>query len=116
MGISRSRGLDTPERLESQLSIGIHRIPTKLPYSTELELGKPRRTRTNFSRASTLAHKSGSPLGLRTSPLSLLYNELTWEHYRKLNLTFFTPICRGGYGGGVFVGGREDLHHKFEVV
>jgi hypothetical protein len=31
---------DTPEGLESQLSVGIHRIPVELPHSTELELEK----------------------------------------------------------------------------
>jgi hypothetical protein len=47
--------------------------------------------------------KSGSPLTLRTSPLSLLYKEWTWEHYRKLNLTFFRPSA--GRSTGVFIGG-----------
>jgi hypothetical protein len=54
VGIPTSWNLDTPEGLESRLSIRIHRIPTELPHSTELELGKLRRTRTDFGRASTL--------------------------------------------------------------
>jgi hypothetical protein len=35
--------------------------------------------------------------------LSLLYQEWTWEHYRKLNLTFFTLSVGGSMG--VFIGG-----------
>jgi hypothetical protein len=31
--------------------------------------------------------------------LSLLYKEWTWEHYRKLNLTFFTPYTEGDMEG-----------------
>jgi hypothetical protein len=40
MGIPTSRDPKTPEGLESQLSVGIHRIPAELLHSTELELGK----------------------------------------------------------------------------
>jgi hypothetical protein len=54
MGVSTSRNPDTPEGLKSQLSIGIHRISIELPHSTELELGKLRRTRMDSYRASTL--------------------------------------------------------------
>jgi hypothetical protein len=42
MGILTSRDPDTPEGLESQPSVGISRILTKLLHSTELELGKLR--------------------------------------------------------------------------
>jgi hypothetical protein len=42
MGILTSQNPDTPEGLESQLSIGIHRIPVELLLSTELELEKLR--------------------------------------------------------------------------
>jgi hypothetical protein len=49
----------------------------------------------------------GSPPALITSPLSLLYKEWTWEHYRKLNLTFFTPFV--GRSMGVFIGGLSRL-------
>jgi hypothetical protein len=52
MGIPSSQNLDTPDGLESRFSIKIHRILTELPHSTELELGKLRRTRTNSGRAS----------------------------------------------------------------
>jgi hypothetical protein len=46
---------------------------------------------------------SGSSLALRTSPLSLLYKEWTWERYRKLNLIFFTLL--EGASMGVFIVG-----------
>jgi hypothetical protein len=42
VGIPTSQNPDTPKGLESRLSVGIHRIPAELPYSTELELGKLR--------------------------------------------------------------------------
>jgi hypothetical protein len=51
VGISTSQDPDTPERLESWISVGIHRILAELPHSTKLELRKLRRTRTNFGRA-----------------------------------------------------------------
>jgi hypothetical protein len=54
MGILTSQNLDTLEGLESQLSVGIHRILVELTHSTEPELKKLRRTQTNSSRASTL--------------------------------------------------------------
>jgi hypothetical protein len=54
MGIPTSWNPDTSEGLESQLSVEIHSIPTELPHMSELELKKLRRTRTDFSRASTL--------------------------------------------------------------
>jgi hypothetical protein len=41
MGISTSRNPDTPEGLDSRLSIGIRRIPVELSHSTKLELRKP---------------------------------------------------------------------------
>jgi hypothetical protein len=47
--------------------------------------------------------KPGSPPALRTSPPSLLYKQWTWEHYRKINLTFFIPFA--GRSMGVFIGG-----------
>jgi hypothetical protein len=40
MGIPISRDPDTPEGLESWLSIRIHRISVELPHSTGLELRK----------------------------------------------------------------------------
>jgi hypothetical protein len=40
VGIPTSQSSDTPEGLESQLSVRIRRIPAELPHSTELELGK----------------------------------------------------------------------------
>jgi hypothetical protein len=61
VGIPTSRDPDTPEGLESRLSVGIHRIPVELPQSTELELRKLRRTQTNSSRASVLELLQGFP-------------------------------------------------------
>jgi hypothetical protein len=54
MGILTSQNPDTPEGLESGLSVEIRRIPAKLPHSTELELRKLHRTRTDSARASAL--------------------------------------------------------------
>jgi hypothetical protein len=42
VGIPISQNPDTPEGLESRVSIGIHRILGELPHSTEPELGKLR--------------------------------------------------------------------------
>jgi hypothetical protein len=38
MGFLTSQVPNTPEGLENQLSVGIHRILAVLPHSTELEL------------------------------------------------------------------------------
>jgi hypothetical protein len=84
MGIPTSQNPDTPEGLESWLSVRIRRIPAELPHSIELELGKPHRTRTDSSRASALEQLQGLPTSwevLQPSEprlsLSLLYkNEL----------------------------------------
>jgi hypothetical protein len=73
VGIPTSWDPGTPEGLESQLSIRIHKIPVELLHSTELELRKLRRIRTDPGRASALEPRS--PPVLRTSPLSLLYKE-----------------------------------------
>jgi hypothetical protein len=54
VGIPTSRDPDTPEGLESWLSVRILRILTELPHSTELELRKLHRTQIDFSRASAL--------------------------------------------------------------
>jgi hypothetical protein len=40
MGILTRWNPDTPEGLESRFSVGIHKIPAELSYSTELELRK----------------------------------------------------------------------------
>jgi hypothetical protein len=107
-GIPTSRNPNTPEGLESWLSVRIHRIPVELPHSTELELGKLRRTRMDSGRASALELLRGAPTSwevLRPSEphLSLLCKEWTWEHYRKLNLTFFTLFAERKTR--VFIGG-----------
>jgi hypothetical protein len=79
-----SQNPNTPEGLESWLTVEIHRIPAELPHSIELELGKLHRTRMNSSRASTLKLLRGLPTSWEvlwpSEPhlsLSLLYkNEL----------------------------------------
>jgi hypothetical protein len=40
MSILTSQNPDTTEELKSMLYVGTHRIPTELPHSTKLELGK----------------------------------------------------------------------------
>jgi hypothetical protein len=62
VGILTSRDPNTPERLESGLSIGIRKIPAELPHSIELELGKLRRIRTDSVRASVLELLRGLPI------------------------------------------------------
>jgi hypothetical protein len=54
VGLPTSQSFDTPEGLESRLSVGIHRIPVELLHSTELELGNLRRSRTDSGRDSML--------------------------------------------------------------
>jgi hypothetical protein len=51
VGIPTSWDPDTPEGLESLLSVRIHRIPAELPHSTKLELEKLYRTRMDSDRA-----------------------------------------------------------------
>jgi hypothetical protein len=54
VGILTSQNLDTPDGLESWLSVRIHRIPAELLHSTKLELEKLRRTRIDSDRTSVL--------------------------------------------------------------
>jgi hypothetical protein len=54
VGIPTSQDPDTPEGLESRLSVIICRIPIEVLHSTELELRKLRRTQMDPSRASAL--------------------------------------------------------------
>jgi hypothetical protein len=61
MGIPTSQNPDTPEGLESQLSVRICRILAELPHSTELELKNLYRTRTDSGRASALELLRGLP-------------------------------------------------------
>jgi hypothetical protein len=82
VGTPTSQNPNTLEGLQSQLSIGIHRIPVQLLHPTELELGKLCPTRTDSDRASALELLRGLPTRwevLRPSKphVSLLYkNEL----------------------------------------
>jgi hypothetical protein len=109
MGIPIRQNPDTPEGLESPLSVRICRIPAELPHSTKLELGKLHRIRTDSGRAFILELLRGHPTSqevLQPSEprlsLSLLYKEWSWENYRKLNLTFFTLFVRRSMGA--FIG------------
>jgi hypothetical protein len=62
VGISISWDPNTPEGLESWLSVRIHRILAELPHSTELELEKVRRIRTDSGRASVFELLRGLPI------------------------------------------------------
>jgi hypothetical protein len=110
-GIPTSQNPDTPEGLESRLYIKIHRILAELSNLIELELGKLCRSQMDSGRASTLELLQGLPTSrevFRPSEprLSLSLSTLqewTWEHYRGLNLTFFTPSI--GRSRRVFIRG-----------
>jgi hypothetical protein len=54
MCIPTNKNHDTLGGLESRPSVGIYRTLAELPQSTELELRKLRRTRTDSGRASAL--------------------------------------------------------------
>jgi hypothetical protein len=78
VGIPISQDPDTLVGLESWLSV---RILAEVPHSTELELGKLHRIRTDSGRVFMLEllrglpTKLGSHPALKTLPLSLLYKE-----------------------------------------
>jgi hypothetical protein len=109
MGIPTSQDPDTPEWLESRLSIEICRIWTELSHSTEPELRKLRRTRMTSGRASVfevLWGLSTSQKVLRPSEprLSLYYTKIEFgSPLGGLNLTFFTLAVVGSTV--VFIGG-----------
>jgi hypothetical protein len=73
----QAKNLDTPEGLESRLSIGTHRILIELPHSTELELEKPHRTRMDSARAFTLDILQGLPTS----------REVLWSSEPRLSLS-----------------------------
>jgi hypothetical protein len=54
VGILTSWDPDTPEGLESRLSVGIRRIPAELLHSTEQDLRKLCQIRMDSGRASAL--------------------------------------------------------------
>jgi hypothetical protein len=87
MGILMSRNPNKPEGLEGWLSVGIHRIPTKLLHSIERELRKLHRTRTDSGRASTLELLRGLP----TSREVLRSSESRLSLYSK-NIEFGSPL------------------------
>jgi hypothetical protein len=60
MGIPTSRDPNTPEGLESRLSIEIHRILAELLHSTELELRKLHRIRMDSVELSCLSYSEHS--------------------------------------------------------
>jgi hypothetical protein len=101
MGISTSRDPDTPEGLESWLSVGIHRILTELPHSTELELEKLRQTWMDSSRASMLKLLRGLLRG----------REVLWPSESRLSL-YSTKIEFGSHLGG---GGKPHFLHTFSL-
>jgi hypothetical protein len=101
MGILTSWDPDTPEGLESQLSVRIRRIMAELPHSTELDLRKLCWTRMDSSRASMLELLWGLPISqefLRPSErrLSLYSTKIEFGSPLEggINLTFFTPSVR----------------------
>jgi hypothetical protein len=110
VGIPTKKNLDTPEGLESWLSVKIHGILAELPHSTELELRKLRQTRMDLGRASVLELLRGlltsreviQPLEPCLS-LSLLYKDSIRKPHGGLNLTFFTLFAGGSTM--VFIGG-----------
>jgi hypothetical protein len=59
MGILMRQNPDTPEGLESRLSVRICRIPVELMHSTELELEKLCRSRMDSDRAFALKLRRG---------------------------------------------------------
>jgi hypothetical protein len=62
VSIPTSRNPDTPEGLESWLSVRIRKILVELPHSTELELGKLHRTQEDSGRDSALELLRGLPI------------------------------------------------------
>jgi hypothetical protein len=93
VGILTGQNPDTPEGLESWLSVRIHRIPAELPHSTELEHGNLLRNRTDSSRASALELLWG-----------LLTNqELLQPLEPRLSLYSLHTLCWGSTM--VFIGG-----------
>jgi hypothetical protein len=61
MGILTNQDPDTPEELKSRFFVGIPRIPTELPHSTQLELGELHWINMDSGRASTLELLRGLP-------------------------------------------------------
>jgi hypothetical protein len=109
-GIPTSQNPDTPEVLESRLSIRIHRILTELPHLTELELRKLCRTLMDSGRAFAFELLWGLPTSrevLRPSEphLSLYTTKVEFGNpMGELNLTFFTISVEGStvvFRGGV---------------
>jgi hypothetical protein len=72
VGIPTSRNPDTLEGIDSQLSVGIRKIPAELLHSTKLELKKLRQTqmdsgrvpRSSYFEDSRQARKSSGPQNL----------------------------------------------------
>jgi hypothetical protein len=111
-----------PDKLESRYIRGTResalyrnlqnsgRAPTLDRTRAWKTLSKPNWFRQSFRARATswTVDKLESLLTLRISHLSLLYKEWTWEHYRKLNLTFFTLFA--GRTMWVFI---EGLSQRF---
>jgi hypothetical protein len=109
MGIPTSQNLDTPEGLESRLSVKICRILVELPHSTDLELRKLYRTWMDSGRASMLELLRGFPtngevLWPSEPHLSFCSTKIEFgSPLGGLNFTFFT-LSAGG-STMVFIGG-----------
>jgi hypothetical protein len=67
MGIPTSQNPNTPEGLESRLSVRIRIIPSELPHSTELELGKLHRSRTGSGKVLRLSYSEDSRQARKSS-------------------------------------------------
>ena len=105
MGIPTSRNPNTPEGLESRLSVGIHRIPLELPHLTELEPGNIHRTRMDSGRVSALELFQGLPTSREvlspSEPCLSLYS--TKIEFRSplggAKPHFLHTFCRGEHRG-----------------
>jgi hypothetical protein len=99
-----SRDSNTPEGLESRFSVKIHRILVELLHSTELELGKLRRIRTDSGRASTLELLRGLSISREvlwaSEPRLSLYSTRTkLGSTLEAKLTLPSRFLSGGVGG-----------------
>jgi hypothetical protein len=104
-GIPISRNPDTPEGLQSRLSVRIHRIPAELPHSIEPEIKKLRRTQTDSGRVSALELFQGLPTSREvlspSEPCLSLYS--TKIEFRSplggAKPHFLHTFCRGEHRG-----------------
>jgi hypothetical protein len=103
-GLLTSRNPDTLEGLESRLSVRIQRIPSELPHSIELELGKLHRTQMDFGRASALELLWGLPTSQEAlkpseSRLSLYSTRMNLGALYGAKPHSLHTCCQGEHGG-----------------